>query len=165
MGSGHGEGTEPDSLAFIYGYPDQFLLLSRRQNPGRASSDGTIHLQDAAGKPIRYFKGEPYSHYLFTPDSKTLLGTTVEAEKFFRWDIDTGKELTPIDKTATRSVVSLAASYDGKLLAWGDGYGVRILDLEGAARICTPPLRMPATELLLLWCDFLRRQNADLHGI
>ena len=123
---------ELNKLRWPAGYHDYYTFAFSPDStnwPG-ASPEGVLHLEHAAtGKPIRYFKGEPFSTWAFAPDGKTLFAAAAGAKAISRWETETGKELAPVAVPAASSPSSLVMSQDGKRVAWPEGYGVHLMEL------------------------------------
>ena len=102
-------------------------------------------LEVATGKEARELDGgDGQSPLVFSPDGKLLIALSGRNDGLTVWDVANGKKLRQVGKAeapaaaagfvavnlAVRSGVGLAVSPDGKLLAWGDGPSLRLVDLE-----------------------------------
>jgi WD40 repeat protein len=80
------------------------------------------------------------SSLVFTADGKQLIGMTGRNEALIVWETATGRTVRQVGKAeappagavvaVNRLGYNLSVSGDGKLLAWGDGPAVRLVDLE-----------------------------------
>jgi WD40 repeat protein len=105
------------------------------------SGDKVKVIDLASGKEARQLEGgDGRSTLIFSPDGKLLVALVGRNEALTVWDATTGKTLHQhgkreapavgaVNNLAGRIASSLAVSADGKLLAWGDGPAVRLLDL------------------------------------
>lgn len=104
------------------------------------ANDKVKLLDLTTGKDLRQLDSAgPRTMLLFTADGKSLIGMAGRNEALTVWDVETGKILRQFGKAegppaAAASAVGrlpygLSVSPDGKLLAWGDGPAVRLVDL------------------------------------
>jgi RNA polymerase sigma factor (sigma-70 family) len=96
-----------------------------------ASRDKTIRLWDVAnGREVRCLLGhrEWVIHVSFSPDGQTL-ASVCEAGNVRFWEAATGRELRTLTLTKQKdSVSAVAFSPDRKILAWGHGTTVQLLE-------------------------------------
>jgi WD40 repeat protein len=144
----------------------------------------------ATGTEVRSFKGNrsSYGPAAFSPDSKILAvasaGPDGRNQRIYLWDVDSGKELRPIDPTRAEGldpVSFLAFSPDGKTLASSGGGPIQIWEVAARREIChfqapdaglaslafSPDGRLLATGstdiTVLLWDATGRLQAGKLH--
>jgi Tol biopolymer transport system component len=100
------------------------------------------------GTPIRSFKGNPSSvgAAAFSPDGKLLAvatrGRGELRQRICLWDVESGKELPPIEETQNETpepVALLTFSPDGRALAAGGGGPVQLWELATRREACRFP--------------------------
>src|SRR5262249_38689640 len=94
------------------------------------SADGSIKVWDAqTGQAILSFPGHAVLvvSVAFSPDGRRLASASQDGSVKV-WDAQTGQEI--LSKKANGNGSSVAFSPDGKLLAWGVGSAISILDAQ-----------------------------------
>ncbi len=97
----------------------------------------------AAGKEVRELDADDgRSALVFSSDSKLLVALAGRNEALTIWDVASGKKVRQVGKAeapaagvavvniVARSGATMSVSSDGKVLAWGDGQSLRLIDLE-----------------------------------
>jgi WD40 repeat protein len=121
----------------------------------------------AGGKEIRSFGSHknPVFRLAVSPDGKHALSGSIGTCK--QWDLDTGKELTPIAVGESKVVAALAYLPDGKRALTGSAGEVRLCDLGTGKEVRTYKSKAPTSAALGLTvsADGKRFVSADTEPV